>query len=313
MPFHATLTIEGKSRDIYAHQVKEDTIGEYFCIECKTPMKFIHCEMKRSHFRHVYPDKDLSCSGGESPEHRLAKSLVCQNLHKLKFNFRCQCGKRFRKTFDETTLAVEEFPYAVQNSSFTTTSASAVSTPETRERRLDIGVLNSKKELIFGIEIYHTHAVDKEKALDLTGLKWLEVSAEYVISSIQMGKYTLETTPNTPYELCEECYAWKKLNEERLRESGGKERFFKSIYFEDLIIESIFESGKHAGEFPSDVLNIDPSYIGYIAQKAFFKHNEICKKLLFGKCINCGCQNLQSLTDSQKKYCITCWRKKQIH
>lgn len=68
-----------------------------------------------------------------------------------------------------------------------------------RRRRADVALLDRDEEPVLLIEVFHTHAVDRNKRLDLNPYWWIEVEASDVLGS----PFTLNVLGhgNLPYEL----------------------------------------------------------------------------------------------------------------
>jgi hypothetical protein len=304
MPFIAKAN---GTRFVHARQAcqNEDSTG-YTCIDCGERMVLVrgtarvpHCQdvlarrERAVHFRHVRDDNEASCSGGESDKHKLAKTLLASNLDKWTFTVRCECNRMISMRFKGTP--VEE---------------QAIGT-----RVLDVGILDSQGKIVGGIEVHHTHAVDREKELDLEKhkLRWVEVEAEDVIATFSRTDFDtegntpvmrIETINSSSYIDCSSCQKWRLDNERHLEATEGNERIVRPkviirngqvVAMRSGFIETKNTSKKHLGMFFSDILRIDPSYICFFASAPNgFKGRlddprvQTCKWLLWDRCHRCG-------------------------
>jgi hypothetical protein len=288
MPFFALSN--GK---LYSSKdITDESAGYNFtCIDCGDSMMFVKGNVKARHFRHIHEER-ANCSGGEGDQHKLAKYLIAEHIDKWKFFIKCECniiiGIRFRGR------PVQEQLYGM--------------------RRLDVGLIENGV-VVGGIEVCHTHAVDEDKKKDLSNLQWVEVKAEDVIDGFNAKQFEINTTSNCSGAVdCTICREWR-INRDKISiNSVGDKNLVRRFvmldsndraHIREPFIETRIKTGKYKDMFYSDILKTEPGIIAFIAKCQANLHNETCRRLLFGRCNQCGNLNKQCLMPNHL-ICASC-------
>lgn len=168
------------ARDNNGQPTMTNADGPFTCYVCKGALVYrrLHRRSRTSpthttvfdvcgHFVHFGPRQ---CHR-ESYQHKLAKELLLQRLPPLWIHC-SNCGNR--TVFDKLPADGDRV------AEWTTENG----------RRLDVGILSSTGELCGAIEVWHSHACDDSKLVDLQDLvgdAWCEVRAADVISQAGQG------------------------------------------------------------------------------------------------------------------------------
>jgi len=157
----------------------------YTCAECNQDIVFCDGE-ERTYFRHK---AKTTCKGtGESAEHQVAKKLICQYLHLwniIDTCERCRREENLKACFHSSTA--KEEVYICDN-----------------KYKADVLVTHSDQKQSV-VEIYHTHAVDRDKFIGLKltfGKRIYEFMAKEVIESYENRSYHLL---NNLHFTCKQC------------------------------------------------------------------------------------------------------------
>lgn len=284
MPFFA----KSKGKIIHSNSVEmnEEDKGTYTCVDCDENMIFIKEGKKSSHFRHL---KDTLCAGGESNQHKTAKSLIVDYFDKWKFDARCKCGNSVDVILSGIPILEQVY----------------------KNRRLDVGILSTEK-VVGAIEVHYSHLVEEEKERDLSDIDWVEIEANDVINGFVGNDFNLNTINASE---CISCKDWRKESDKIFTESNGNNKLvrkaiwrdnFRIIHTREAFIETIIKS---KNTFYSNIQKISPHIIAFVAEKNFGVHSDTCKKLLFGRCFKCGLSIKDGILFSERMICSKCMRK----
>lgn len=204
---------------------------EYRCPQCHDIVILKKGEVKRPHFAH----KPTSECTGESVEHIVAKewlrlAALDARPKRLIDLACCKCGQ-------STTLL---FPGRFQKAS--------VETEWIGSRRPDVMLHTTKRRM--AVEVYRSHAVDGDKAIDLYEVPWFEVSA----GSILANPFVWQCTQTNFVVECPACVHESRSLGEIKKEFGEfprecrlvscrhcrKETPFLLGYIDDLFLKSTY-------------------------------------------------------------------------
>lgn len=152
--------------------------GCYLCLDdkCKQDLTVARSKRGRLHFKHFRNSNGEHCAfhgAGKKPtRHEAAKFLLSILLdHALKghtpmplFLFHTPTEIRSVSPFISARSLVTEWQCPLS------------------DRRVDIAILDSERQPVLLIEVFHTHAVDIEKRRDLSHYWWIEVEANNVLA-----------------------------------------------------------------------------------------------------------------------------------
>jgi len=171
---------------------------DYLCLACNTGVICVCPEIAATHIRHLPNQASYNCPfydnnnsynqtkmavmddcpehlmvGGESEYHKMAKNMIADVINgtfdfKMRFEKRCNCGKKLHKTItqDSNYKAVVEhhFQYNVC------------------DRWADIALIDSSGKMKYIIEVMYSHRTDPANRPG----KWSEVKATDVIESMRL-------------------------------------------------------------------------------------------------------------------------------
>lgn len=139
---------------------KED---EYRCPQCGESVVFRKGDIKRPHFSH----KPSSVCSAETVEHIVAKRAIAAMIKMgVQVDINIACARCGRKTVVE--LPVHVFDDAL------------LETPLANKRIPDVSLM-AGGNVMLGVEVRKTHAVDEDKSKSLGDMPWVEVMAADVI------------------------------------------------------------------------------------------------------------------------------------
>lgn len=152
--------------------------GRYRCLDerCGRDLTVARSKQGRQHFKHFRSSNDDQCtfqSRGQSQTRHQAAQLVLQTLF-------CEALKRHTPM----PLLVFNTPQGIRTVLPFIQASKVVtewSCPHSG-RRADLALLDERDVPVLLIEVWHTHAVDVEKRLDLSAYWWIEVEANQVLS-----------------------------------------------------------------------------------------------------------------------------------
>lgn len=177
--------------------------GPFECYKCKKPLILHKGPIVKPYFAHKN-DPDSTCTGGsrESAEHILAKQLLKDHLHKWSFVQRCpSCHAQTKATisFPEANGAQAQIEFRIDKGA--------------KHKVVDVMVLG-QGFFLAALEVFHTHAVDEEKAAFFAELDIpiLEVSAVQIIEAHNNESFVAELLGASN---CRECKAAEERKNRR--------------------------------------------------------------------------------------------------
>lgn len=177
--------------------------GPFECYECKNDLILRKGKIKTAHFAHKN-DPDSTCTGGgrESAEHIFAKQLLKDDLHKWSFVQRCpSCHAQTKApiSFPEANGAQAQIEFRIDKGA--------------KHKVVDVMVLG-QGFFLAALEVFHTHAVDEEKAAFFAELDIpiLEVSAAQIIEAHNNESFVAELLGASN---CRECKAAEERKNQR--------------------------------------------------------------------------------------------------
>jgi hypothetical protein len=148
------------------------------CEECKEEIVLCWGEKTKPYWRHL--KKSTSCNNkslGESVTHKLAKEYLVNFLNKggtIQFQNKCnKCKREF-----ETNLIGGRLKFQAEIAHTSSDDKICV---------FDVAGLNSKDQIIFGIEVYYKHKTDNSSEARKY-IEWFEVTAEDVLDTLDDDK-----------------------------------------------------------------------------------------------------------------------------
>jgi len=299
-------------RVVRARNELDNTDLTFTCLGCNDRMCLVKGGIIRgTHFRHIVAKGEtMSCSGGESDIHKLAKMLIVEHLSSISFVTKCECNMPVAIRFGSECKAVEEQSFGT--------------------RKLDVGILqhidNEEEKVIGGIEVHHTHLVDKEKKKDLTKLQWLEVEAEEVIRVLSnapspvTNDYMIRAI-NSNLVDCIACKQWRVESDALFAQTNGEQRIVRRYilpyngkhFLREPFVEHLIMKGKFKGQFFSDIAKYNLGVILHALTSPDLRteHRVTCSNLMYGHCYSCGKFNPLSLIEKWRTFCKTCYSSKR--
>ena len=189
--------------------------GTYTCYGCDNRLSWVRpferkvCGVVQhviGHFRHT---ASTNCTkGGETIYHNAAKHAAA--TANLKYEVPCcetNCDQSIPVIFEEDVVYEVECPF--------------------RNYKLDVGVKDRDGNVVGAIEIFETHAIDKEKRSCLTdhNLAWVEVRSRRVLGAVESGQQscTANLCAFSRCQACEEKRRIQELNREEQRANAVAE------------------------------------------------------------------------------------------
>lgn len=167
---------------------------DYYCPGCQGVVRLRRDYTRKTgayvsqHFFHM-TDTD-SCSF-ESLAHLLGKRKIRDLFPNdpLYINRKCQVCDREDQDYHRF------YQYPIFSSDVVDVSEEYTVKIQGKTYRLDLALLGKDQELLFGIEICHTHAVDDNKrdALNAAGIRWCEIDVNDLFGDIDPNEVTQET------------------------------------------------------------------------------------------------------------------------
>lgn len=166
------------------------------CPECSGELILCRGEKRAAYLRHKHREGFLRKCGGEAIEHLVAKELLKEYLncddHAKTVTFRKTCSHNACQL--SPNLQDIHFECEVR----------LVGDNNAKTSIFDVAGLCSR-DLVFGIEILHTHKTREDVPQMRDGYPWVEVSAEEVLSQL-MGKGDITKRLSlVDFRDCEEC------------------------------------------------------------------------------------------------------------
>lgn len=147
------------------------------CKLCNGDLILCYGGIKGFYLRHKKLNKCLKNLGGESYEHFIAKNILTQylnfninDLNKIILNKKCGDCENIK-----FPVEIIKFKTEVSN--------------EDKTCRYDIGGLDENNNLIFGIEIYHSHRATNFNIR--SEIPWVELKAQEIINKLNINFFTL--------------------------------------------------------------------------------------------------------------------------
>lgn len=178
----------------------------YLCAECNAEVRYRRGHVRTSgsvqpHFYHVGEVDPNRCSyaEGESETHRLAKAKIIAQIEAWEgFGYTQRCPScHFSRPFEAIA------PYSLLHA-----------TPEYRVSpyRVDVAILAETNEPVLLVEVYHCHRVpeDKRRALNATGIPWVELTA---LSILNGSPEAVEEA--TSAKMCHWCLEKEEENKQK--------------------------------------------------------------------------------------------------
>lgn len=224
---------------------------DYYCPQCGENVILRDGIKKRAHFAH----KPESLCTGESIEHIVSKEwlrLAALDTKVKRLTGICCSGCGNRRDLI--------FPSAFQ--------MATVETEWINNRRPDVMLHTISKKI--AVEIYQSHAVDDDKAADLCGYPWIEISAQ----SILRNPYLWECTQSNLIVDCEVCAYSKKALDRIAKLVGPLPENCKLITCAHCHRETTFLTGQIRGFYPVS---------GFVHM---YKDKSI--RVVRNRCLHCG-------------------------
>lgn len=169
--------------------------GRYRCLDdhCKQDLTVARSKRGRMHFRHFRNADAKACvfhsCAGNRRMHTAAQAL-------LRVLLQAAIERRAPMpllAFETPAQVVTVLPF------ITGTRVVTEWLCPLKHRRADVAILDRFNEPVLLIEVFHTHAVDHKKRLDLTPYWWIEVGASDVLE--EPLRLNVRDHGNLPYDL----------------------------------------------------------------------------------------------------------------